>query len=300
MYARRSSIIRHCRFFTTATTTTTPNISPLTISATKPNLESEPEIENESGTTDTSSSSPPASRYTVEHIVKRLVESRRLSEIETLIQSHKKDPKIIEENYFSSLIRSYGIASMHNQALRLFNQMEELGTPRSSISFNALLSTFSNAAKFDKVVQLFDEMPKRYGFSPDVVSYSIFVKSLIKLGLHERVFSILKELEEKNFEITTAFYTTVLDAFYKKGMIVQAQKLWNEMVQKGCANDVSAYNVRAANLKEPGEVSKLIDEMKAEGIKPDMITYYHLSLCYFRNDMAEDAYKIYKELEQNG
>ncbi|KAF5203243.1 Pentatricopeptide repeat-containing protein [Thalictrum thalictroides] len=293
MYALRSSIIRnHCRLFTT------PAISsPFAISEAKPHLESEPETENEHYT---DTSTPPDSRYKLELIVKRLVESRRLSEIETLIKYHKENPKIIEERYLSSLIRSYGIASMFDQAVRLFNQMEQLGTPRSSYSFNALLCCFIQAKKFDQVVKLFDEMPTRYGFSPNEVSYCILVKSLVELSLHERVFMVLKELEEKNVEITTAFYSTVLDAFYKKGMIVEAQKLWKEMVQKGCPHDVSVYNARAAHLKEPGEVSKLMDEMKVEGVKPDIATYYYLSTVYFENDMAEDAYKVYQEIEKNG
>ncbi|PIA35459.1 hypothetical protein AQUCO_03500075v1 [Aquilegia coerulea] len=240
MYALRSSV-RHCRFFTTTRTITTS----LTHFAAKPKLH-EPENVSSTGT----------SGDDLELIVKRLVASRRLSDVETLIQSHKKDPKITEENYFSSLIRSY--------------------------------------------VNLFDEMPERYGFSPDEVSYGIFVKSLIHLRLLDKVFPVLDEIKEKNIEITTAFYATVLFDMYKKGMVAEAEKLWKEMVKNGCSHDVALYNVRAAHLMEPGEVSKLIDEMKAKGVKPDITTYNYLSTVYFKHDMAEDAYKIYQELEKHG
>ncbi|PIA35460.1 hypothetical protein AQUCO_03500076v1 [Aquilegia coerulea] len=296
MAAFRSSL-RHCRLFTTTTTATisTSTTSPLTQCSIKAKLLSEYEEPDRD-------ISPSGSRYDLDLTVQRLGKSRRFSDIEKLIESHIKDPKITQENYFSTLIRSYGKAGMVVQALTLFNKMEEHGTPRSSVSFNALLSVYNMSKKFDQVPKLFDEIPQKYGFSPDEVSYGILIKSLCELNLHERVFSVLNEMGENNIEITISIYTTILNSLYKKGMIDEAEKVWNGMIKKGCAPDVAAYNVRImhAHRGKPESVLKLIDEMRTMGLKPDITSYNYLLSCYCKNDMIEDVEKLCQELERNG
>ncbi|KAF5203244.1 Pentatricopeptide repeat-containing protein [Thalictrum thalictroides] len=300
MASFRSSL-RHCRLLTTTTTATiTDSItSPLTPCSIKAKLLSEREEPDNILDRDISQ---PASRYDLDLTVQRLGKSRRFSDIEKLIESHIKDPKITEENYFSTLIRSYGMAGMVGQAFTLFNQMEDHGTPRSSVSFNALMSVYNMSKKFDQVPKLFDEIPQKYGFSPDEVSYDILIKSLCELNLYERAFSVLKEMEEKNIEITIAIYTTILNYLYKKEMVDEAEKVWNEITEKGCAPDVDAYKVRVMNAirGKPEDVLKLIDEMKTKGLKPDITSYNSLISCYCKNDMMEDAQKVYQELEGNG
>ncbi|KAL7193110.1 hypothetical protein ACSBR2_024843 [Camellia fascicularis] len=44
--------------------------------------------------------------------------------------------------------------------------MDDFGTPRSTISFNALISACNQSKRFDLVPQLFDEIPQRHGFYP--------------------------------------------------------------------------------------------------------------------------------------
>ncbi|RVW71990.1 hypothetical protein VitviT2T_005490 [Vitis vinifera] len=245
--------------------------------------------------------SPLASRYAQDLTVKRLAKSRRFADIETLIESHKNDPKITQEPYLSTLIRSYGIAGMFQHALRTFNQMEELGTPRSSISFNALLSACNQSKLFDQVPKFFEEIPRRYGVLPDKISYGILVKSYCESGLSDKAISMLKEMEEKGVEITAVTFTTILDALYKQGQSDRAEKVWHEMAKKGCL-DVGAYNVKImfAHGGDPENVKALIDEMSNAGLKPDTISYNYLMTSYCKSGMVDEAKKVYAELEETG
>lgn len=247
-------------------------------------------------------SSPTSSRYAQDLTVRRLAKSHRFADIESLIESHKKDPKIKEESYLSTLIRSYGRAGMFDHALRTFDQMDDFGTPRSAVSFNALLSACNHSKMFDKVPQLFDEIPQKYGVSPDKVSYGILVKSYCEAGSPERAVGIFKEMEEKGVEITAVTFTTVLNALYKMGKSAEAEKLWDVMVMKGCEIDAAAYNVRImyAHGGEPETVMALIDEMSNAGLRPDTISYNYLMTCYLKSGMMDDAQKVYEGLEGNG
>lgn len=191
---------------------------------------------------------------------------------------------------------------MFDHAMRTFDQMDELGTPRSAVSFNALLAACNHSKLFDKVPQLFDEMPKRYRFSPDKISYGILVKSYCAAGSPEKAVEILKEMEEKRVEITAVTFTTILDALYRQGKSEEAEKLWDVMVENGCEIDVAAYNVRImyAHGGDPENVKALINEISNVGLKPDTISYNYLMTCYCKSGMMDEAKEVYEGLEENG
>ncbi|KAG7544821.1 Pentatricopeptide repeat [Arabidopsis suecica] len=248
------------------------------------------------------SASPVSSRYAQELTVRRLAKCRRFSDIETLIESHKNDPKIKEEPFYSTLIRSYGRASMFNHAMRTFEQMDQYGTPRSALSFNALLNACLHSKKFDKVPQLFDEIPQRYNkIVPDKISYGILIKSYCDSGSPEKGIEIMRQMQGKGMEVTTIAFTTILSSLYKNGELEVAESLWNEMVKKGCELDNAAYNVRimSAQKESPERVKELIEEMSTMGLKPDTISYNYLMTAYCEKGMLDEAKKVYEGLEGN-
>lgn len=246
--------------------------------------------------------SPLFARHAQDLTVKRLAKVKRFDDIETLIEAKKSDPKVKQEGFVTTLIRSYGLAGMFDHAMRMYNQMDELGTPRSVVSFNALLSAGNHSKLFDRVHQLFDEMPERHGFLPDKVSYGLLVKSYCDDGKPELGVEKLKEMEEKGIEVTVITFTTILHALYKKGSVEEAERMWNEMISKGFVPDTGAYNVRIMNAQNGKleDVVKLIEEMKETGLKPDTISYNYLMTCYCKNGMIDEAKKVYEGLEDNG
>ena len=191
---------------------------------------------------------------------------------------------------------------MFDHAMRTYDQMDELGTPRSVISFNSLLTACNLSKLFDKVPQLFNDIPKKYGFSPDKVSYGILVKAHCEAGSPQKAIETMREMEKNELEVTAVTFTTILDALYKKGQAKEADKLWKTMVDKGCEVDVAAYNVRIKHSHggDPGNVKALIDEMSDAGLKPDTISYNYLMTCYCKSGMMDEAKKVYEGLEENG
>ncbi|KAK3224082.1 hypothetical protein Dsin_011107 [Dipteronia sinensis] len=303
-----SSYLRHFRRFSTTITTataTTTKKSSISISKAKSKLRTEYDPDKALeiySSVSKNYSSPVFSRYAQDLTVRRLAKSKRFNDIETLIESHKKDPKITQEPFLSTLIRSYGQAGMFDHAMRTFDQMEELGTPRSVISFNALLSACIQSKLFDKVPVLFNEIPTKYDFCPDKISYGLFVKSYCETASIDKALELLNEMETKGIEVTAVTFTTVFNSLYKYGKTEEAEKFWSEMVKKGFELDVAAYNVRIMNVQggEPEKLKELIDEMSTVGLKPDAITYNYLMTCYCKNGMMEEAKSVYKGLESNG
>ncbi|XP_052118689.1 pentatricopeptide repeat-containing protein At4g36680, mitochondrial [Arachis duranensis] len=245
-------------------------------------------------------SSPVTSRYALDLTIRRLAKCRRHSDIVDLIESQKSDPKVASEPFLSTLIRSYGIADMFDRALQTYHQMDTFGTPRTSVSFNALLTACVNCALYHNAPHLFDEIPKQYGVVPDKVSYGILAKSFCRIGDPAKALQVLKDAQGNGVVITAVTYTTILDVLFRKGKIDEAEKLWRLMEETGCV-DVTAYNMKLKFLTAgggglPEKVNGLIDEMVKARFMPDTISYNYLMTCYFKNGMVEEAKKVYDGL----
>ncbi|MCD7463517.1 hypothetical protein HAX54_050775 [Datura stramonium] len=74
------------------------------------------------------------------------------------------------------------------------------------------------------------------------------------------------------------------------------------MVNRGSGPDVGAYNVKIMNIQggDPEGVKALIEEMSDAGLKPDTISYNYLMTCYCKNELMDEAQKVYEDLETNG
>lgn len=248
---------------------------------------------------DGSSTSSSSARHAQELAVRRLAMSHRFSDIETFLESHKSQTQITEEPFLSSLIRSYGVAGMFENALNTYRQMTDFGTPRSSLSFNALLGACNNCKEFDRVPVLFNELPEKYGFEPDRFSYGMLIKAYCEMGSFEMGMEKMNEMQEKGIDSDAISFTTILHSFYKHGKIDDAEKFWDEMVnKKGCKPNVGSYNVRLSQIhgEKPEIVKALIEEMKNAGIKPDIITRNYLITCYCKNDMMDEAVEAFDEV----
>lgn len=310
MASSSSALLRRARHLSTAVataaTTDVTNSASMTISKAKSKLRTEHDTDKALDIYSTvkanhSTSSPGSAHHAQQITVRRLAKSHRFSDIEALIESHKSDPRITDEHFLSSLIKSYGIAGMFEHALNTYNQMEALKTPRSALSLNALLTACLNTKNFDRAPQLFDEMPAKYRFRPDEYSYGILVKSFCDAGKPELAIEKLKEMDKKGIQISGITYTSIIHSLYKKGNATEADRIWDEMVNRGVPIDVAANNVRISNAVDgdPENIKAMIEEMSNAALKPDTISYNYLMTCYCKKGMMKEAKEVYDKLEEH-
>ncbi|KAJ8764260.1 hypothetical protein K2173_006000 [Erythroxylum novogranatense] len=261
--------------------------------------------------------SPLSSPYAQELTIRRLAKSQRFTDIETLLRfdsfvvpywlgttietNHKNNLKIKQEPFLGTLIRSYGQAGMFDHALRTFEQMDELGTSQSVISFNALLSACTWSKLYITFPVLFNDVSSKYGILPDSISYGILIKSYCDAGMPEKAVERLSEMKEKGLEVSAVTFTTIVSSFYKKGKSEEAKRLWNEMVKKGRELDVAAFNVKIMHSQggKPEKVKEFMEEMGSLGLKPDAISYNYLMISYCKTGRMEEAENVYKSLQEN-
>ncbi|CAN6463446.1 unnamed protein product [Victoria cruziana] len=248
-----------------------------------------------------------AGRHARDIAVRRLGKQRRSSDVEAFLEGMKKHhPQTANpEAFLSGLIISYGKAGMIDHAVRSFDELEGLGVRPSVAAFNALLAACVRAKRFDMVPDLFRDIPSRYPeISPDKISYGVLAKALCERGNPKKAYNLLKEMEEKEIEITGVTYTTILDGFYKMRSAKMGDKIWDLMREKDSSLiDSTAYNAKLLNVAlngKPEEVLKLLEEMEQVGIKPNVVSYNFLLTSYCRNGNYEEGKKVYRQMRGKG
>lgn len=308
---RHHSLLHHLRRLSTITSSggaqssdaqSPPTVSIISVSAAKSRLRREFDPDKALAILSSLPSNPsPSSRFAFDLAVRRLVRSGRLSDIQSLLRSRLlNSSSSSHEPFLASLILSYGTGRMLDDALSLFEDLPSLGSPRTVISFNALLSACIKAKLPARAPTLFFDLSEKHSIVPDNISYSILIKSLFLSGNSDKALETLKVMEDKGMEITAITYTTVLDSLYKEGFFEEAEKLWTTMLEKGCVPDLPAYNVKVSYRAlhgKPEEVLRLIEEMETAGLKPDTITLNYLMTSYCNAKQYEDAKKVYKSMK---
>ncbi|CAL9752267.1 unnamed protein product [Musa acuminata subsp. burmannicoides] len=75
-------------------------------------------------------------------------------------------------------------------------------------------------------------------------------------------------VDVKHIEPNAVIYTTLLDSLYKEGKPDEADELWKEMVDKGCARDVAAYNVRVMHRALHGKLGDVLEKLQELSLIP--------------------------------
>ncbi|KAF3451621.1 hypothetical protein FNV43_RR07716 [Rhamnella rubrinervis] len=234
--------------------------------------------------------------------VRRLAAAKKFSMIEEILEAQKKYKDITNEGFSIRLIGLYGKSGMLEHAHKLFDELPELNCERTVRSFNALLTAYVNAKKFDKVVEIFHELPSTVSIESDVISYNIVIHAFCEMGSLDSAISTFDALESKGIEPDLITFNTLLNALYRDQRCLEGERIWDMMESKGIVPDVRSYNSRLRGLVYDNrilEAVELVGEMESKGIKPDTFSYAALIKGFCSEGNLKEANRCYSELQNN-
>ncbi|OVA00441.1 Pentatricopeptide repeat [Macleaya cordata] len=242
-------------------------------------------------------------RFAFEDTISRLAGARRFDYIEHLLEHQKTLPQGRREGFIVRIIMLYGKAGMSKHAVDTFYNMHLFGCPRTVKSFNAALKVLTQTRDLD-VIQLFlNEVPQKFGISPDVYSLNIVIKAFCEMGLLDSAYLVMVEMEKVGIRADVVTYTTLLSAFYKNDRCEIGNGLWNLMVRKGCLPNLATFNVRIqylVNKRRAWQANSLMGMMQYLGIDPDEVTYNLVIKGFCQAGYLEMAKRIYSALHGKG
>ncbi|XP_075491167.1 pentatricopeptide repeat-containing protein At5g48730, chloroplastic [Primulina tabacum] len=178
---------------------------------------------------------------------------------------------------YIKLIVMLGKCKQPEKAHTLFQAMINEGCFMDREAFTALLSAYSRSGLFEKAFSILNQMKNTRGCSPDVFTYSIFIKSCLQVYDFCKVKSLLSDMEIEGIKPNTITYNTLIDAYGKSKKFAEMESLLTQMLrQQECEPDVWTMNSTLRAFGGSGQIEmmeKCYEKFQSAGIEPNIKTF---------------------------
>ncbi|KAL8097632.1 pentatricopeptide repeat-containing protein At3g62470, mitochondrial-like [Apium graveolens] len=174
---------------------------------------------------------------------------------------------------YNVMMRILGKTRQFETMVSLLEEMGEKGVLNIE-TFQIAIQAFAASQERRKAVGIF-ELMKKYKFRVDVETINCLLDALGRAKLGKEAQLLFDKLEE-TFTPNLQTYTVLLNGWCKVKNIMEAGRVWNEMIDKGVKPDVVAHNTMLEGLLRDKKVSdaiKLFGVMKTKGPEPNARSY---------------------------
>ncbi|XP_027364848.1 pentatricopeptide repeat-containing protein At3g62470, mitochondrial-like [Abrus precatorius] len=201
---------------------------------------------------------------------------------------------------YNCMMQILGKTRQFETMVAMLEEMGEKGLLTME-TFSIAIKAFALAKERKKAVGIFDLM-KKYKFKVDADAINFLLDSLgaAKLGKEaQAVFEKLKDRFTKNLQT----YTILLNGWCRVKNLLEAGRVWNEMVDKGFKPDVVAHNIMLEGLlkcQRKSDAIKLFEIMKAKGPLPNVRSYTIIIQDFCKQKMMREAVEYFSEMVDRG
>lgn len=158
-------------------------------------------------------------------------------------------------------------------------------------TFIISMKAFVAAKERKKALGIF-ELMKKYNFKAGVETINCLLDELGRARLGKEAQTLFEKLENR-FTPNLQTFTVLLNGWCRVKNLLEAGKVWNEMINRGLKPDIVAHNIMLGGLlkcRKTSDAIKLFEIMKAKGPDPNVRSYTILirDLCK-QNKMREAA-----------
>ncbi|KAJ8642590.1 hypothetical protein MRB53_004338 [Persea americana] len=213
---------------------------------------------------------------------------------------------------FHVLIRRYIAAGLTRQAIRTFDDMEAFVERKPELGdFNFLLDTLCKYGYAKVATEIFNK--RRFGFIPDVKTYTILIYGWCKMNKVEMGERFFREMVDRGLEPNVVTYNILLNGICRRSrlrpefrferIVKAAEDMFDDMQRKGVEPDVTSYSIVLhvySRAQKPDLVLWKLGLMKERGICPNIATYTSVIKCLCSCGRLEDAGELLDEMVRNG
>ncbi|KAK8639595.1 hypothetical protein V6N13_137968 [Hibiscus sabdariffa] len=180
----------------------------------------------------------------------------------TALPSHSKNKMT-----YGSLLNCYCNSIMKEEALSLFNKMDELKLIDNSLPFNNLMCLYMRSGQPQKVPELITELKGR-NIPLGHISYILWMQSYSDLNDIEGVESVLQELlNDSNVKCTWTTYSNLAAIYVKAGQFEKAEVYLKKLETDKKPHQREAYHFLIslyAGTSNRAEVFRLWEALKRD------------------------------------
>jgi len=164
-------------------------------------------------------------------------------------------------------------------------------------TYGSMIKAYGRAKDIERVRSLWAEMVKRE-VKPTAITLGCMVDALVCNGFPDEAYTLVRTLPERDL-LNTVIYSTLLKGFGQARQPERVQEVWEEMKAEGIASNTVTYNTMIDANARSGRMDKaeaLFREMDA----PDIITYSTLVKGYCSYGDIDKGFAVLKEMTTAG
>ncbi|KAI0510469.1 hypothetical protein KFK09_011071 [Dendrobium nobile] len=192
-----------------------------------------------------------------------------------------------------------GILGKTRQFETMVVLLEEMGKEGllSMDTFKISVKAFAAAREMKKCIGIF-KLIKKYDFHVGLDTFNCLIDALSKAKLGKEAHQLLQKMKDQ-YHPDLRTYTALLYGFCKIKNLVEAGRVWNEILDSGFKPDIVAHNTMLEGLirgNRRSEGIKLFELMKAKGPRPNTRTYTILIQHLCKAGKMEQAVSCFDEM----
>jgi pentatricopeptide repeat protein len=193
----------------------------------------------------------------------------------------------------NALIDMYAKSGEMRRAQKVFDE----ACGRDVVSWNALISGFSQHGKGEEALQYFQKMKDAH-ISPDVITFVCVLKACGSIGALERGKQVHDEIISKGLLGEEAILSTALvDMYIKCGALGKAREVFDETPIR----NVVSWNALISGYSQRGQCEEALAcfrKMQTEGIFPDQVTFLSVLVACCHSGRVEEGEMYFQDMNE--
>jgi pentatricopeptide repeat protein len=160
---------------------------------------------------------------------------------------------------FSTIIKGYSAKGEMEPALQLFTQMRKQGIQPDSILFNSILDGCAHKQMRGLTEQVLGDM-ENSGIAPSNFTLSILIKLYGRCGDLDKVMEVIDVYPKKyGFKLNAQVYTCLMSSCMSNGQPGRALSAWKQMKEAGCPADAKTYHTLIRGCLQNSELESSVE-----------------------------------------
>lgn len=213
-----------------------------------------------------------------------LRDSQRLNQVLSFLKRCNWElPPSWSNSSYSALIKALGSTQQMHKAQELWQKIQQQGIVPNEHMFAQMIDVLVTGRKFQDALKLFQEMQQihtcRIRSSGVAMAYAMIVKGYTQQKDAASALRLYEEMKAKGVQVGVVVLNTLIDACCRTGDLAKASCLLDDMADFELCPDLITYSTLIKGHCAKGDLDKALElfgAMRRRGIKPDAIVFNSL------------------------
>ncbi|KAF9943335.1 hypothetical protein BGZ67_000014 [Mortierella alpina] len=224
-------------------------------------------------------------------LIQVLASDGRMSDALRVLREMTETARVpVTTSIYNVFLTHYAREGQIEKARRILDRIISEKLPLVDGSINPLIRTYLEQKDLEKVGEM-TELMNQYGVLPSRTTFNIMIDSTKSSGNLDGAMKLYERMVAEGVEPDVWTFNTLLDLLVDKLMPSQDNVKWKADSTAVTKEQIAEYVPR---------IETLLQDMKAKGIKPDVVTYGKLIQQYVILRDVEQAEMLFHEMVKSG